>query len=185
MGRWCCLVLFCLVIVGGSGTAGAVRASVDDLEVAPILAALDVPADSPAAFPASHLETLDGVVLSPDQMESPAIINFWASWCKPCRHELNDLEALANIDSFSAVQMLTINVGEDTETIQKFLDEHELDLPVVGGAVGKDLYERIFDGTFVQLPATVFLDRRGRVVARKNGAIDFGSESFRRVLRDL
>ena len=150
-----------------------------------LLSALDVSPDSPTAFPVSQLETLDGDVRSLGRSGSPTIINFWASWCEPCRHELKDLSDRPTEGSSSSVRILAVNVGQDTGTIRAFLREHELNLTVIPGSPGKKLYEDLFAGSFVQLPRTVFLDRDGRIVARKNGAINFGTESFRKVLRKL
>ncbi len=99
------------------------------------------------------------------------VINFWATWCPPCRREMPSLERMHQAIGAQGVSVLAVNVGEDFETVFGFL-----------GAVDPSptfpvLFDR--DGDALQrwgvrgLPTTYIVDPAGRVVARAIGGREF------------
>lgn len=82
--------------------------------------------------PDFQLKTLDGeeATLS-DYRGTRVMINFWATWCPPCRAEMPDMEKLyQNTD----IEILAINLTETephTDQIQRFVDEYELTFPIL------------------------------------------------------
>ena len=143
---------------------------------------LGVAATLPVATPAAHqrvampapelaLPRLDtGAQLRLDALRGrPVIVNFWASWCAPCRRELPALEAFARRHSGpDAMQVLAVNVGEATEQVRSFLDEAGVrDLRVL---LDTDSRANAAWGAFA-LPASFLIDRAGRIRAMKAGEI--------------
>ena len=89
----------------------------------------------------------------------PVILNFWASWCGPCRAEMPALEQVAMRYADEGLVVLLVNQGETETTISDFLAEMGLALPV--------LLDRELNATRLYrvqaLPTTFFIDREGRI----------------------
>jgi peroxiredoxin len=117
------------------------------------------------------LERLDGgVVRLSDYRGSTVVLNFWASWCPPCRAEMPDLEAVhqQRADRGDLVVLAVDKLNEDSRgAVSAFVDEFELSFPVAFDASNEvfDHY-RIFG-----LPATYFIDAEGVVRARNFGPV--------------
>ena len=89
----------------------------------------------------------------------PVILNFWASWCGPCRAEMPALEQVATRYADEGVVVLLVNQGEGETTINDFLAEMGLTLPVL---LDSDLNAtRLY--RVQALPTTFFIDRDGRI----------------------
>ena len=141
-----------------------------------------VAATLPGATPAAHqqvnrpapelaLPRLDtGAELRLDVLRGrPVVVNFWASWCAPCRRELPALEAFARQHGGpDAVQVLAVNVGEAATQVRSFLDEAGVrDLRVL---LDTDSRANAAWGAFA-LPASFLIDRAGRILAIRTGEI--------------
>ena len=106
-----------------------------------------------------------------DYFGKPIVLNFWASWCGPCKSEMPDFDA-ACADLDGAVQFMMINVtdgGRETvETASAYVEAQGFTFPV--------FYDTELDAAYVygasSLPATYFIDAEGYAVARAVGAID-------------
>ncbi|MBI4504493.1 MAG: TlpA family protein disulfide reductase [Chloroflexi bacterium] len=122
--------------------------------------------------PAFALSGLDGrrVDLA-DYRGRPVIINFWATWCVPCRKEMPDLEAAARQHREHGLIVLAVNVQEEPERVRAFLDELRLRelLPLLDtNATVVARYQ------VVSLPTTYLVDRRGQLRDRHVGQLDAG-----------
>jgi thiol-disulfide isomerase/thioredoxin len=115
------------------------------------------PAGKPA--PALALQDLDGKAWSLAGLKGRAVvINFWATWCEPCRAELPSLEALAARHGRDGLVVLTVNYQESVAAIERFLAIAPLSLPVLldrDGQAARAWTPRIF-------PSTVLVGRTGR-----------------------
>lgn len=118
----------------------------------------------PAPNFALVLDSGEGAELA-DLQGSPVVINFWASWCGPCRAEMPDLVALhqANND----VVVLAVNVQENLELAQPFAEAFDMTMPVVLDQDGEVMRSYGVRG----LPATIFVDSAGTVVSRWDGVL--------------
>lgn len=92
-----------------------------------------------------------------DYRGKAVMINFWASWCKPCVREMPLVHGLAQQNQ-NNVETLFINVGESKGTINEFMKSHQFEFPVIIDATGKvsKLYR------ITGLPATMVIDQAGK-----------------------
>ena len=96
----------------------------------------------------------------------PAVINFWATWCPPCREELPALEA-AHVQYGDRVNFLAVSVKEDEGTVRRFADQFGLTLPVLLDGDGA-----VMDSYQVRgLPTTLFINAEGVIVSQHVGGL--------------
>jgi thiol-disulfide isomerase/thioredoxin len=105
------------------------------------------------------LQGLDGGTLSLGDLKGRVVVvNFWATWCKPCKREMPLLDAL-NTRMQRAGSVVGISVDRDPDRVARFVRENRLTLPVF--VDGPDGLARAVDLEY--LPYTVVLDADGRV----------------------
>lgn len=95
----------------------------------------------------------------------PVIVNFWATWCGPCRAEMPELVAMHNVASDLVV--LEVNTQESLAAVQPFAQEFGMTMPVLldeAGALRKLYGVR-------SMPTTLFINRQGIVTARWAGLL--------------
>jgi thiol-disulfide isomerase/thioredoxin len=101
------------------------------------------------------------------------IVNFWASWCGPCRIEQPDLNAAWALLPADEVVLIGVNI-EDTEA-NALAHLNEFDVPYVSLFDPVNALAGRFEGIGARtIPSTVFLDREGRVAARLLGLAGLG-----------
>lgn len=108
------------------------------------------------------------------------LLNFWASWCEPCRTEMPALQTLAAREQ-THLQVLTINLKESPEAIARFVQATALSLPVLRDPLGDTARAwgvRIY-------PSTVLLDRHGVPRATVRGALDWAGAEGEALWRPL
>jgi len=119
--------------------------------------------------PDFSLTGLDGSALTLSDLRGrPVLINFWASWCPPCRQELPALQAA--YDTYGdEIGFLAVNVKEPANTVTAFATEMGLTIPIVldpEGQISNETYQ------VRGIPTTIFVDARGVVMARHVGPLD-------------
>jgi thiol-disulfide isomerase/thioredoxin len=122
----------------------------------------------PDTLPDLSLPGMDGVShrLS-DWRGHPLVVNFWATWCEPCRREIPLLEALRREHRGLEVVGIAIDYREPVE---KYARRMGIDYPLlVGDQGGLDAVASF--GMDTVLPFSVFADRRGRIVTLKVGEL--------------
>lgn len=108
---------------------------------------------------------------------SPVLVNFWATWCPPCRHEMPFLQNQYETRSDIGLVVLAVDVGEEPLLVQDYLLETGLTFPVV-----LDLYGDIADYyRIVTFPTTYLIDREGRIASVKRGPYSSVAEVARAV----
>jgi thiol-disulfide isomerase/thioredoxin len=85
------------------------------------------------------------------------VLNFWATWCEPCRIEMPSLEALAARRRGAGLTVLTVNYKESPETIRRFLERLPIKLPILLDSDG----DATFNWTPRVFPSTVLIGRNG------------------------
>ncbi|HKP69650.1 MAG TPA: TlpA disulfide reductase family protein [Pyrinomonadaceae bacterium] len=98
------------------------------------------------------------------------VLNFWATWCEPCKKEMPDLSAIQNDYAALGVQVIGAagDAAADSAKVMKFIREFKVNFPVWVGMSTDDM-ERFGVGTV--LPATVIIDKNGKVIWREIGII--------------
>lgn len=128
-------------------------------------------------IPPFSLQGVDGTVYQPETLKGKTwLINFWAVWCAPCLDELPSLnKTWAQLENEN-VGMLAINIGEEADKIEQFLDEHNLqiDFPIVVG----DKIRSLGNWSGVGLPFTVIVNPEGKVVYEAVGPREWHEPQF-------
>lgn len=138
--------------------------------------------------PALDLEGIDGTPITLDSYRGRwVLVNFWASWCGPCRDEMPSMREFARSFSGDRLRLLAISLDSDDQEMKRFLIEQGItpdDFIVardVDGAISARYGTRL-------LPETWIIDPEGRLVARVQGAVDWTQsdilELFEVLLRD-
>ena len=100
----------------------------------------------------------------------PLLINFWATWCAPCRREMPLLQSVQDEQPEGGLQI--IGVALDTrEDARRFVAETGIRYPVLYGEHEGAVVAESFGDDFVALPFSVFVAADGRIVALKAGEL--------------
>jgi len=124
---------------------------------------------NPDPAPAFQLDMLDGKPLRvADYKGKVILLNFWATWCGPCRAEIPDLVGLQNKYK-DQLQIIGLVVDDDDrEAIRKFVEKFRINYPV---AIATDELRNDYGG-IPALPTSFVLDAEGRVVQKHEGLRD-------------
>ncbi len=140
------------------------------------------PGDKVPAFAAS---TLDGGEFDGSGLAgAPYMLNIWATWCAPCRHEMPELQELHDKYAGQGFRVVGVSVDDrgSRETIVEFLGEVGVDFPIYHDP-SWEIAEKY---GLVGLPGTFLVDAEGRFVQRWTGGFmpmaEDVQESVRRVL---
>ena len=124
--------------------------------------------DAAERLPDIEVQTLrDGEAFRLDQLEGPAVVNLWATWCAPCKRELPEFEAVHRSVA-SEVTFVGVNIGDDGDKAADYLDDlgitYDQDLDV-----DSELTAALKTAT---LPMTLIIDADDKIVLRHIGPLD-------------
>jgi thiol-disulfide isomerase/thioredoxin len=120
---------------------------------------------NPDPAPDFKLTALDGKPITLATLQGKVVLlNFWATWCGPCRAEIPDLVALQERYK-GRLQIIGLNVDDEEADIQKYVEETGINYPVA--MTSNDV--RIQFGGIPALPTSFLLDTEGRVVQKHVG----------------
>ncbi len=109
------------------------------------------------------------------------LVNFWASWCRPCVREIPSLHRLrAKIES-PGFEIVTVNVGEGRDRITRFLERVPVELPVlldIDSSSARDWNVYVY-------PSSYLVDHRGEIRYAYLGALEWDSTKNIKIIRDL
>lgn len=136
----------------------------------------------PVTAPDFILQDMDGVKhrLS-DYKGKPVIINFWATWCPPCRAEMPSMQRAWDKIKDQNIAMLAINVGEDEDTIFTFLGDYPADFSILLDASGEVSEQWPLKG----LPTTFIVSPDGKIVYQAIGGREWDDEQLLEQIRKL
>lgn len=138
-------------------------------------------ADKPNA-PAFKLVDMDDEVHKlADYKGKPVIINFWATWCPPCREELPSMNRAWEKVKDDGIEMLAINVGEDEDTIFAFSGEYPIDFTVLLDESGEEINNWPIKG----LPTTFVIDPDGKLIYQAIGGREWDDDKLLDMVRAL
>jgi peroxiredoxin len=136
-----------------------------------------------AVAPAFVLPGLGGTpVHLSDHRGRVVLLNFWATWCPPCRAEMPSMEKLYQAYRDRGLVILAISGDRaGTQVVESFVEELGLTFLIV-----LDPADEVFAQYGVRgLPTSYLLDRRGRIVSAEAGARDWNSKAARQVVEAL
>jgi peroxiredoxin len=129
----------------------------------------------PRPAPDLTLERLDGSMLTPSDFEGKTVvINFWATWCPPCRKEMPALQRAWELLRDDNILLLGIAVGENKTAVAKYVEKMKLDFPMALDPTTDSSSEWAVRG----LPTTFVVDPSGRIVLEATGERDWDDSAI-------
>jgi peroxiredoxin len=126
--------------------------------------------------------TLDGRTVRLSQLKEQVVfLNFWATWCVPCKKEMPAMERVHRAFQGQPFRMLAVNLQERPDAIRTFVDKLGLTFDIVldpDGAITNPY-------NVYGLPLTYLINKRGLVVARALGLRPWDEAAYLDYLRDL
>ena len=167
-----------LCAVVGSGLAGCTGTNaVTDGSSGPQLQQLDTGStgvlrmSDRAPAPTLRGETLDGSSLDVGALRGQVVVvNFWASWCSPCRAESPNLVQVAKENAGKGVQFVGVNIKDDRSAAKRFDEVHDVPYPSLFDQAGV-LLTRFRKLVPQSPPTTLLIDRQGRIAGLFRGGI--------------
>jgi thiol-disulfide isomerase/thioredoxin len=125
---------------------------------------------SHALAPEFSVIDLDGHALhSATYKGDVVILDFWATWCEPCREEIPHFVQMQSALKGRGFQVIGISMDDEPQPVRKFYEQFQMNYPVaLGGARIAELYGGIFG-----LPSAYLIGRDGKIYSKHVGAIDF------------
>ena len=173
---------------------GATRASAEDSSTTASAAAGSV-ADrlaklgfhvftDPVALPQFNAGALESGAAPLDSSAlsgSVTLLNFWATWCPPCKREMPSIDRLRALMKGSAFRIAAVSVGEKPDTVRAFIAKSGYAFPVYLDQDGKLGEAYASQG----IPTTYLLDKAGRVVAGIVGSREYDEPELVAILREM
>jgi thiol-disulfide isomerase/thioredoxin len=109
------------------------------------------------------------------------LVNFWATWCEPCRAEMPSIDRLRSALKGKPFEVLAVNLAEPLSRIEKFVAAMPLGFPLLrdrDGTVGRAWKAKL-------LPASFLVGRDGRIRYVAYGELDWSSDAVRARVAEL
>jgi peroxiredoxin len=137
---------------------------------------------SSSLAPGFTLPSRSGDTVALDKLKGQVVmLNFWASWCGPCRHEMPLLDQMYKRYSALGFTLLGVNVEADTKDAEKWLAQTPVTFPVVFDKENK--VSKLYDVN--AMPSSVFIDRKGNVRYLHRGYKDGDESEYLNQIRAL
>ena len=132
--------------------------------------------------PDFNLEDQHGNFLKMSDLRGKVVIvNFWATWCPPCRKEMPSMQRAWEILKHEDIMLLAINVGEDSDQIFAFTAEYPVEFPLIMDTDSSVVREWKVRG----LPTTFIVNPAGKIVYQAIGDRDWDSVEILQQIRKL
>lgn len=131
--------------------------------------------ESSLVTPNFSVRTENGKIINTSQLKGKVVfINFWASWCPPCRAEFPSVQKF--YDAYKTNQnlvFLTVNLDDEMILGKNYLQKEKFTIPflVPSSSIPKQLYSG-------SIPTTIVLDKTGKIRMHHSGMADYSKDSF-------
>lgn len=116
------------------------------------------PSIKPEKAPQFNLPNLSGKQVSlSDFQNRPVMVNFWATWCVPCRNEMPEIENVYRLRKDEGLEVLAINLKESKEVVEEYVKNNGFSFQILLDKTGEvsDKFQ------LFGLPTTYFIDKKG------------------------
>lgn len=126
--------------------------------------------DENRVAPAMAVVLLDGSQTSLEQMRGKVVlVNFWATWCPYCRHEMPDMERFYRDYHAQGFEILALSQDDAPETVRQFMLKENYHFPV---AMAEAQHSTAFGGVS-KLPTSYLIDKQGRIRNKISGQVHY------------
>ena len=181
-------ILIVMLAPGAENPAAPVSGAKGNLTGSPNTAEEDAAADAKASGKAAPLDftlkDMNGVDVKLASFKGkPIVVNFWATWCGPCRAEIPSLVELNTQYGAEGkdVVILGISVDDPIEKLKPYATQMKMNYPVLVGNGREDVQDAF--GPLWGIPVTVFIDRDGRIAKKHSGIAS--KEQFEQEIKAL
>jgi thiol-disulfide isomerase/thioredoxin len=178
-------IVLCVLILAGCADKAQTQTSEEKPAadaVAPAFAEAGLAAlKKSVPAPDFTLPLLDGGAVRLHGLKSLVLLNFWATWCPPCREEIPSLEALYQRFRDAGLGFVAVDIQEHQDTVAAFVKEFGMSFPVALDARG----EVSMRYGIQSIPTTLLIDGDGNVIASAIGGRDWDSPEMIRVFEAL
>ena len=131
--------------------------------------------------PTFAVKDLDGNVRTYEEFKGkgPIVLNFWGTWCPPCRREIPDLKKIYTEYKDRGLQLVGLAVQDTPEKVRQFAENNSVDWVMLMADTKAAESFRIGNG----VPVTIFIDRDGNEISRMIGARDYAT--FKEVIEKI
>lgn len=132
--------------------------------------------------PDFQLQSLDGETISLSELRGrPVLLNFWATWCGPCRHEMPFLQEVSEDELWrgQGLVILAVNLNEPATKVREFVEFYGLTFPVLLDSQGQ--VGMLYNAQYI--PMTYFVDNGGIIRNIKRGAFTNRSDIDRFLMK--
>jgi len=142
----------------------------------------EFPPEKDMAAPELQVESLDGTVIGLEDYHGQILIlNFWATWCPPCREEIPSMERMMEELKGTGISMLAVSTKEERAKVEDFVSQQNMTLPVAldeSGVTSNNYGLR-------SVPSTYLINGEGNFIARKVGALNWDNPDLIKELKAL
>lgn len=140
------------------------------------------PADAKQANLDFTVDDLNGNPVELSSFKGKVILlDFWATWCPPCKAEIPGFVELQKAYGDEGLQVLGVSVDDPPEKLEPFAEEFNMNYPVLVG-LGRDDLQDAF-GPMWGIPTTFLIDREGRICRKHSGLV--GKEKYEQDIKAL
>lgn len=126
--------------------------------------------DTEPALPAMSFQLLDGRHVTLEELHGKVVlVNFWATWCPYCRHEMPAMQRFYAEWQGRGFELVALSQDENAPTVQRFLAENAYTFPV---AMADGAHAAAFGGVS-RLPTSFLIDKQGRLRKKISGQLHY------------